>query len=71
MAEVDGPDHVKAGETLTFSVKPEAGAEIESVTVNGDALEGSRSLLGGESRKYKVKDVGTDCEVEILSLIHI
>ena len=65
MAEVDGPDHVKAGETLTFSVKPEAGAEIESVTVNGDALEGSRSLLGGESRKYKVKDVGTDCEVEI------
>ena len=67
MAEVDGPDSVKAGKDLKFHVKPETGYEIESVTANGQALEGSRGLLGlGKSWSYQVEKVSEDCEVEIV-----
>lgn len=67
MAEVDGPDSVKAGKDLKFHVKPETGYEIESVTANGQVLEGSRGLLGlGKSWSYQVEKVSEDCEVEIV-----
>lgn len=67
MAEVDGPDSVKAGKDLKFHVKPKTGYEIESVTANGQALEGSRGLLGlGKSWSYQVEKVSEDCEVEIV-----
>lgn len=63
-AEVDGPEEAVIGKSLKFSVKPEDGYEIESVTADGSELEGNKTLLGNTFR-YELEEVTGDHDIEI------
>ena len=65
--DVDGPSKVIKGETLKFTVKPDKGYEVESVTADSEELEGKSGFLGlGRSMKYEVEDVSEAVEITVV-----
>ena len=59
LAQIEGPDMVADGECLYFSVIPEDGYEITSVTVNGeDAFQVLREEIASASQARTIGDEG-------------
>ncbi|WP_180994758.1 doubled motif LPXTG anchor domain-containing protein [Clostridium sp. chh4-2] len=56
---INGAGKVEDGQDLTFTVKPQAGYTIESVSANGEELES----VGGN--KYLVESVGEEVFIDI------
>lgn len=67
-ATIKGAENVEAGLDLTFTVKPQVGYEIVSVTANGEELEvNTASDSDAESTKktYTVYEVEEDLEIVV------
>ncbi len=63
---VTGPEEILGGKNLKFTVKPEEGYEIKEVLADGEVLtEANGSWFSGRNKKYELRHIDQDREIEV------